>query len=159
MFLSGSEQKYHPEIFTFRIQLQEDKMPRPLRKCIPDKTYHCYSRCIECRNMLSPEFVKEIAINVLHQAMKKYLFHLVTIEFVENHFHIIIKTINGGETISRIMQYIKARITEKYNKLMNRTGTFWNERFKSKQNNNSQPFTFLRITFRNCFQYFLILYH
>jgi hypothetical protein len=30
------------------------------------------------------------------------------------------------------MQYIKARITEFFNKSKGRTGTFWNERFKSE---------------------------
>jgi putative transposase len=107
-------------------------MPRPLRKCIPNTTYHCYSRCIEKRDLLSPDFVKEIAITVINKAFEIYDFQLIQVEFVENHFHIIIKTTEKGETISRIMQYIKARITETYNRTTNRTGTFWNERFKSK---------------------------
>jgi putative transposase len=107
-------------------------MPRPLRKCIPKTTYHCYSRCIEKRDLLSPDFVKEIAVTVINKALEIYDFQLIQVEFVENHFHIIIKTTEKGETISRIMQYIKARITENYNRSINRTGTFWNERFKSK---------------------------
>ena len=107
-------------------------MPWPLRDCRPDSTYHCYSRCIELRDLLSPDYVKELAVEAINQALAKYDFELVHLEFVENHFHIIIKTTAMGETISRIMQYIKARITEKYNKMMGRTGTFWNERFKCK---------------------------
>jgi putative transposase len=107
-------------------------MPRPKRKCIPKTTYHCYSRCIEKRDLLSPDFVKEIAVSVINKALEIYDFQFIQVEFVENHFHIIIKTTEKGETISRIIQYIKARITEKYNRLLNRTGTFWNERFKSK---------------------------
>jgi hypothetical protein len=37
----------------------------------------------------------------------------------------------GNQTISLIMQYIKARIAEKYNRAMGETGAFWNERFGS----------------------------
>ncbi len=105
-------------------------MAWPLRKCLPEVTYHCYSRCIELRNLLSPDFVKDIAAEAINRALDKYDFELIQVEFVENHFHLIIRTKEHGETISRIMQYIKARITEGYNRKMGRTGTLWNERFR-----------------------------
>jgi hypothetical protein len=41
-----------------------------------------------------------------------------------------ITTLEGGESISFIMQYIKARTAEKYNRAMNRRGAFWIGRFK-----------------------------
>jgi putative transposase len=107
-------------------------MARKRRICLPNVTYHCYSRCIEKRDLFSSDFVKQIAVTVINIALDKYDFELIQLEFVENHFHIVIKTTNDGETISRIMQYIKARITERFNRATNRTGTFWNERFKSK---------------------------
>jgi putative transposase len=107
-------------------------MSRPLRICRPNATYHCYSRCIEKRDMLSPDYVQDIAVFVVNMALELYDFKLVQLEFVENHFHIIIQTTSDGQSISRILQYIKARITERYNRLTNRTGTMWNERFKSK---------------------------
>jgi len=106
-------------------------MPRPLRKCLPDVTYHCYSRCIELRNLLSSDQVKDIAVEAIKMALEKYTFELIQIEFVENHFHFVIRTVKGGETISRIMQLIKSIIARKYNRCFNRTGPFWNERFKS----------------------------
>lgn len=107
-------------------------MPRPLRKCLPDVTYHCYSRCIELRNLLASDHVKDLAVDSIKMASEKYSFELIQIEFVENHFHFIIRTVKSGETISRIMQYIKSTIARKYNCRFNRTGPFWNERFKSK---------------------------
>ena len=61
----------------------------------------------------------------------KYEFELVAAEIVGNHIHLIIRTIHDKETVSLIMQYIKARIAEKYNRTMNTTGAFWNERFGS----------------------------
>jgi REP element-mobilizing transposase RayT len=107
-------------------------MPRPLRKCYQNVTYHCCSRCIERRDLLSSEYIKNVAVTVINAAHEKYDFKLVQIEFVENHLHILIKTTKTGETISRIMQYIKARIAEHFNRAYSRIGPFWNERFKSK---------------------------
>jgi len=46
--------------------------------------------------------------------------------------HVLIKTLDENENISTIMQYIEARIAEKYNRAMNTTGSFWNGRFSSK---------------------------
>jgi putative transposase len=112
-------------------KLWNHSMARKKRICLPNVTYHCYSRCIEKRNLFSADFVKQIAVSVINVALEKYTFELVQLEFVGNHFHLIIKTTDSGETISRIMQYIKARITERFNRAANRTGTFWNERFKS----------------------------
>ncbi len=104
-------------------------MSRPPRKVFQDVTYHVFTRCIELKNHLSQDYVKDIAIDVLNQALEMYSFEISHFEFAENHMHLMIKTKNNGETISRIMQYIKARIAEKYNRLHNRTGPFWNERF------------------------------
>lgn len=107
-------------------------MSRNLRIWLPEVTYHCYSRCLEMRNLLESVWVREMAVDVINQAIKKYNFQLIQMEFVDNHFHFMIRTIEGGENISQIMQYIKARIAENYNRKMNRTGPFWHDRFKCK---------------------------
>jgi putative transposase len=60
------------------------------------------------------------------------------LEFVDNHIHLIVKTREGGATISRIMQYIKSRIAEVFNRLNSCTGSFWNERYKSEIIENSR---------------------
>lgn len=105
-------------------------MARPLRKCLPNLTYHVFSRCIETRNMISSNFYKDLLVSILKITLEKYDFELIFYEIMDNHFHFIIKTTDNGESISRIMQYIKARFAESYNRLNNRTGPFWNERFK-----------------------------
>jgi REP element-mobilizing transposase RayT len=107
-------------------------MSQPIRICTPNTIYHCTSRCIELRNLFTPAFVKNIAIIAINLAMKKYDFRLLYVKLANNHIDIVIKTTARGETISRILQYIKARIAERYNKMTNRTGAFWNERFKSR---------------------------
>ncbi len=62
---------------------------------------------------------------------EKYKFDLIAAETVSNHIHLIIQTAEDAEEISRIMQYIKARIAEKYNRGRGETGPFWNERYGS----------------------------
>jgi len=76
------------------------------------------------------DFVKDMALDVIKKTQQKYNFNLIAFKLMDNHFHFVIQTIEEGPNISRIMQYIKARIAERYNKTMKRTGPFWNERFK-----------------------------
>lgn len=104
-------------------------MSNNIRRCEPDLTYHTMSRCIELRHLFQEEYVKKMAMHVLRQAQKIYTFNFIGFKLMDNHVHFLIQTVQGGESISRIMQYIKARIGENYNRTMGRTGPFWNERF------------------------------
>jgi putative transposase len=104
-------------------------MPRPLRIYIEEATHHTYSRCIEKRPLMKPKQMKDLMIKVLNQATEKYQFELITYTIMDNHFHFFIKTIKNGENISRIMQFIKSQFARRYNRMMKRTGPFWNERF------------------------------
>jgi putative transposase len=105
-------------------------MSRKQRICLPDSTYHAISRCIEKRHLLRPDVMKELMHQVLNKALEKYNFELISYSLMDNHFHFLIKTVKNGETISRIMQFIKSQFARRYNRIMDRTGPFWNERFK-----------------------------
>lgn len=107
-------------------------MPRELRKTGQGFTHHCYTRCHGKKNLLQGKYGKKYFIEAIKMCQEKYDFELVAAEIVSNHIHLIIQTLDEKETISLIMQYIKARIAEKYNKAMAATGPFWNERFGSK---------------------------
>lgn len=106
-------------------------MSRPLRKIEQGSTHHAYSRCHGKKNLLHGKYGKIYFIESITMCQEKYDFELIAAEIVANHIHLIIKTCEGKETISLIMQYVKARIAEKYNKAMGETGAFWNERFGS----------------------------
>lgn len=105
-------------------------MSRDLRTCMPEITYHTMSRCIETRHLMRPNIMKNLMLLVLKQALEKYNFQLVAYTIMDNHFHFFIRTVQDGETISRIMQYIKSQYARRFNKMTGRTGPFWNERFK-----------------------------
>jgi REP element-mobilizing transposase RayT len=106
-------------------------MSRPLRNIAQGSTHHVFSRCHGQRNLLQGKYGKIYFIEAINMCQEKYDFELIAAEIVANHIHLIIKTYEGKETISQIIQYTKARIAEKYNKAMGTTGAFWNERFGS----------------------------
>jgi REP element-mobilizing transposase RayT len=107
-------------------------MPRKLRNIGQGLTHHCSSRCHGKKNLLLGKYGKKYFVESVMMCQEKYDFELIAAEIVSNHIHIIIRTLDGQETISLIMQFIKSRIAEKYNRAMATTGAFWNERFESK---------------------------
>jgi len=106
-------------------------MPKPPREILQGATYHCFTRCHGKKNLFHSAYVRKYLIAAILMCQEKYNFELIAAEPVGNHIHLIIKTIENSETISSIMQYIKARIAEKYNRAVGETGAFWNERFGS----------------------------
>jgi REP element-mobilizing transposase RayT len=76
------------------------------------------------------KIVKDLLMEAINMAMIKYTFEIIGYSIIDNHFHFIIRTLEREETISRIMQFIKSQMAQRYNKKMKRTGPFWNERFK-----------------------------
>jgi len=107
-------------------------MPRELRKTGQGLTHHCFTRCHGKKNLLQGKYGRKYFIEAVLMCQEKYNFELIAAEVVSNHIHLVIKTLDDNETISLIMQFIKARIAEKYNRAMATTGPFWNERFESK---------------------------
>lgn len=104
-------------------------MPRKLRIRLPETTYHITSRCIEKKPLMRAKKMKILMWEVLNISEKKYAYQLNGYTLMDNHFHFYIKTIKHKEDISRIMQFIKSQYARRYNRMMNRTGPFWNERF------------------------------
>ena len=106
-------------------------MPRKLRNTAQGCTHHCYTRCHGKKNKLMGKYGKKYFVESVKMCQEKYDFKLIAAEIVANHIHLIVQTVSGKQTVSLIMQFIKARIAEKYNTAMNETGAFWNERFGS----------------------------
>lgn len=118
-------------------------MPRPLRTIVQGGTYHCYTRCRGKRDLLKGRYGKKYFIEAIQMCQEKYEFKLIAAEIVANHIHLIIQTVQEKETISIIMQFIKARIAEKYNRATGETGPFWNERYGStiiEQSDNPEEY-------------------
>jgi putative transposase len=104
-------------------------MSNKIRRCEPNLTYHTYSRCADKLTLMKPDRMKELMLRVISMAQSKYVFELMSYSLMDNHFHLLIRTVEDGAPISKIMQYIKAQFALKYNKIMGRSGPFWNERY------------------------------
>lgn len=104
-------------------------MARKLRQCLYGVTYYTHSRCIELKPLMKNNTTKELMLTVLRMAQGRYHFELISYSILDNHFNFYIRTLVGGESISRIMQFIKSQFARRYNRIMERTGPFWNERF------------------------------
>jgi putative transposase len=105
-------------------------MPRKLVSIRENTTYHVWTRCLKQSPLMGNEYFRALLLEVINQTQKKYSFELNQFEIVDNHIHLIIYTLPGQATISRIMQYIKSRFAEKYNKITGNIGPVWNERYK-----------------------------
>jgi REP element-mobilizing transposase RayT len=107
-------------------------MPRPAREFEQGSTHHCWSICQGRNDLLNSLHGRQFFIQAIKMCQEKYKFELIAVENAKNHFHLIIRTIEGEADISRIMQYIKSRAAWKYNRATGRTGPYWNDRFKNK---------------------------
>jgi len=103
-----------------------------IRTILQGVTYHCYSRCHGLRKLINSSWGKKYFIEAVKMCQAYYGFELIAAEIVDNHIHIVIKTLPEGAKISSIMQYIKARMAEKYNRATGSKGAFWNERYGCK---------------------------
>ena len=106
-------------------------MSRKLRETAQGLTYHCFTKYHGGQNIVKIGRGRKLFLETVQMCRAKYEFELISAEVLSNQIHLIIRTVPGGKNISFIMQYIKSRIAEKYNRSMGTTGVFWNERFKS----------------------------
>ena len=101
--------------------------PRRIQK--PNLTYHVYSACINKENYLSSKRAKDMFLDVIRMAQEKYDFRLHAYQIMENHFHIVLMTLNAHDTVSSIVQYVKSVFARKLNMETGRSGPLWNRRF------------------------------
>jgi len=106
-------------------------MARKLRNIAQGNTHYCFSHCHGKRDLLKSRWCSRYMVQAIQKCQEKYNFELIAAEPVGNQINIIIRTLEDQETVSRIMQYIKARIAEMYNRSTEQSGAFWNERFYS----------------------------
>ncbi len=106
-------------------------MGRPLRNVLTGETVHIMIRTAHFESVFNNDYRKSIAIDIYRRAQEKFNFELNSIVVMDNHIHAIIKIIDDNHSISKIMHWINMMIAKSMNKVIERNGPFWNERFKS----------------------------
>jgi putative transposase len=93
--------------------------------------YHVTARANRKEMILETDEIKEMFLDVLARAKKKYECRIENFCIMGNHFHLIIQPMNGS-SLSRIMQWILSMFARIWNKFHSLTGHVWGERFFSK---------------------------
>ena len=78
-------------------------MPRKKRIRKPNTTYHVYSRSVQWEYLMAEDRFKDLFVDIIQDTQEKYVFQLNFYEIMGNHFHLVVKTVEGGADISRIM--------------------------------------------------------
>ena len=84
----------------------------------------------EAADLQSPE-MKTDFLYFVKQAQQKYSFKLLNFCVTDNYIYLVIK-LGKGQSISKIMQWIKGNFARYWNKLHHTNGHFWGKRFVSK---------------------------
>ena len=94
-------------------------------------TYHVVARANRREFILRSDATKDLFIETVIRAKRKYAFRVINICIMGNHFHIMIEP-GRNESLSRIMQWILSVFAVCYNRELGLEGHVWYDRFKSK---------------------------
>jgi putative transposase len=103
---------------------------RKPRKLTPGARYHVVARANRREFIFSSDRIKELFLDVVRRAKKKYAFSVHNFCIMSNHIHFLIHP-GPGESLSRIMQWILSVFASTFNRIFGYNGHVWYDRFKS----------------------------
>lgn len=104
-------------------------MPRPPRIIQTILPYHLTCQTNNRSFRFHKKKVKKTIIHVLNRVITLYGLKIHHFVIMTNHYHIIAAATE--ENLDRAMQYLNARIAERFNKITGRSGHLWGGRYKS----------------------------
>ncbi len=104
------------------------RKPRELRG---NAIYHVTAKANRKEFIFEPDIIKEMFVEILKAAKKRYKFRIKNFCIMTNHIHLMIKPLNGKD-LSKIMQWILSKFAVRFNKFYGYQGHVWYDRFKSK---------------------------
>ncbi len=105
-------------------------MPRPPRDLQPNSTYHITVRCNNRRFNLNRPYCRDVFLYAIEQAKQKYNFKLYGLCIMSNHVHYLLEPENPEE-LPKIMHWLNWYTAMSFNRMQNRTGHFWEQRYHS----------------------------
>ena len=93
------------------------------------QTCHLTSQCHGKQYLMKLQKHKILFEKILTWVIEQYPCELIGYVIMDNHFHLIIRSVENGHSISKIMQVFKSLYAREYNKSCNRSGAFWHCRF------------------------------
>lgn len=112
------------------------RMPREV---YANAEYHVTARINRGEFILQSDEIKELFLQIVLRAKKRYSFKLRNFSIMSNHIHFLIKP-GKDESLSKIMQWILSVFALYYNKIFGLKGHVWYDRFKSTVIKSYQQF-------------------
>ena len=104
---------------------------RKRRQLLEGAEYHVTARINRGEKIFLAQEDRELFMDVLKRAKKKFNFTLKNFCIMGNHVHLLIKP-GRGESLSKIMQWLLGVFAQLWNKTHNITGHLWGDRFFSR---------------------------
>jgi putative transposase len=112
------------------------RKPRSLKN---NAKYFVTAKVHRNEHIFNPDEFKDLFINTMKRAKKKYNFLLENFVIMDNYISFLIKPVEN-ESLSKIMQWILSVYAMKYNKTHNYNGQVFRDRFYSKIIDNIEQF-------------------
>jgi len=93
--------------------------------------YHVTARANRKEMILNSNDMKELFLEVMRRAKAKYAFRVENFCIMGNHIHIMLR-LEGGTSLSRLMQWIMSVFAMAYNRIHGLVGHVWGSRFFSR---------------------------
>lgn len=106
------------------------QMSRKLRQLQLGYCYHITVRCNNREFRLIRDECREVLLYALEKCREKYCFKLYALCIMSNHVHYLLAP-TVPEDLPKIMQWLNWYTAMCFNRMLNRTGHFWEKRYHS----------------------------
>ena len=113
-------------------------MPRLSRKFSYSKVYHIIVKGIDSQNLFYDNQDRKVFLKYLLENKKQYGYQIYAYCLMVNHVHLIIRV--NDEFLSKAIQCLLVKYVSYFNKKYDRSGTLFQDRFKSKLVENQRYF-------------------
>ena len=105
-------------------------MSRPHRELAPESCYHVTTRCNNREFHLTQPLCRNLLLYALSQAIKEFGFKLYALCLMSNHVHYLLEPAQPAD-LPRLMHWLNWYSARCFNRLLRRTGHFWERRYHS----------------------------
>ena len=111
-------------------------MPRQPRQLQSGYSYHVTTRCNNREFRLTRLECRQVLLYAIKKARDKYKFKLYALCIMSNHVHYLLEPAQA-EDLPKIMHWLNWYTAMCFNRMLNRTGHFWEKRYHSTGFGNS----------------------
>jgi putative transposase len=105
-------------------------MPRQRRDLQPGYCYHITTRCNNREFRLIHQECRNVFLFAIKKALEKFRFKLYGLCIMTNHVHYLLEPIQSSD-LPKIMHWLNWYTAMCFNRMLNRTGHFWEKRYYS----------------------------